>query len=199
MASPKSKAVIGIAVVAILAAGWFFASPLFIDEVVDEAFEFPSPAEVAAMTPAERQVSMDKSMDMASRMPEKLMDEAMPPAQPVVVAAGTFRDADAVHKGAGNATLYALPDGRQLIRFEDFRVTNGPKLVVYLAEHPDPTSAGDVLEGFIKLGDLKGNVGSQNYELPIGTDTSAYGSVVIWCELFDVLFSPAPLQATNDA
>ena len=48
--------------------------------------------------------------------------------------------------------------------------------------------------GFVKLGMLKGNVGNQNYEIPAGTDVAEYGSVIIWCELFDVLFSPAALE-----
>lgn len=199
MASVQSKSIIAVVAVIILAAGWFFVSPLFIDEVVEEAFEFPTPAEVQAMSPAERQASMDKSMEMAAQMPDKSMTEAMPESTPQVLATGMFRDADAVHRGAGDATLYGLPGGEQLIRFENFRVTNGPKLVVYLARHPDPQNADDVLEGFVNLGDLKGNVGSQNYALPAGTDASEYGSVVIWCELFDVLFSPAPLVTPGGA
>ena len=47
--------------------------------------------------------------------------------------------------------------------------------------------------GFVNLGKLKGNVGNQNYEVPDGVDISEYGSVVIRCELFGVLFSPAAL------
>ena len=56
-------------------------------------------------------------------------------------------------------------------------------------------TASDVTDGgFLKLGKLKGNVGNQNYEIPAGTELNDYRSVVIWCELFDVLFSPAPLK-----
>ncbi len=40
------------------------------------------------------------------------------------------------------------------------------------------------------LGKLKGDVGNQNYEIPEDTDISEYNSVVIWCEVFSVLFSP---------
>jgi len=46
-------------------------------------------------------------------------------------------------------------------------------------------------------GQLKGNIGDQNYDIPAGTDLSAYGSVVIWCEMFGVLFSPATLNPTS--
>ncbi|MBT8130884.1 MAG: DM13 domain-containing protein, partial [Gammaproteobacteria bacterium] len=43
---------------------------------------------------------------------------------------------------------------------------------------------------------LKGNVGNQNYEVPLNIRPESYGSVVIWCELFDVLFSSAPMNVT---
>ncbi|MCP4333110.1 MAG: DM13 domain-containing protein, partial [Gammaproteobacteria bacterium] len=46
------------------------------------------------------------------------------------------------------------------------------------------------------LGKLKGNIGNQNYAVPPGTNIAEYQSVVIWCELFGVLFSPAALTQT---
>lgn len=127
------------------------------------------------------------------------MSEPMPAAAPQLIAKGRFVDADAIHKGDGQASLYVLPDGTNVVRFEDFRTTNGPALVVYLAKHPSPTSAADVLDdGFLKLGQLKGNVGNQNYVVPGDIEIADYNSVVIWCELFDVLFSPAALTATAE-
>ena len=54
---------------------------------------------------------------------------------------------------------------------EDFRATNGPDLVVYLAKHPAPRVADDVTGGgFVSLGKLKGNVGNQNYDVPPDVD-----------------------------
>ena len=188
-----------VAVTLLLGGGWFFVSPLFIDEQVDESFDFVlddgsfNIDGVMAMSEEKRLGMMDDIMNAAAAMPDAPADETMP-AEPRVLAAGNFVDADAVHKGSGTASLYALPDGRHVVRFEDFRTTNGPALVVYLATHPSPSSADDVTNGgFINLGKLKGNVGNQNYEIPAGTDVSEYGSVVIWCELFGVLFSPAAL------
>jgi len=205
-----------IVVVLVLAAGWFFVSPLFIDRTVDEALPIavttPDPAdgpatsptdrvpallsreEVLAMTPAEREAAMAKVMEASAARPDTFMDEPMGPSVPVVVASGRFKDADVVHKGSGDATLYALPDGSHLVRFENFRVTNGPALHVYLVEHPDPTEASHVGSAFVDLGRLKGNVGNQNYPIPAGVDVDDYGSVVIWCQLFGVLFSPAALN-----
>lgn len=46
---------------------------------------------------------------------------------------------------------------------------------------------------FLDLGELKGNVGSQNYEIPAGTDLSIYNSVVIYCQPFHVVFATATL------
>ncbi|MEO1204569.1 MAG: DM13 domain-containing protein, partial [Pseudomonadota bacterium] len=184
----------------VAAAGWFFVSPLFIDETVDESFDFVTVEghidmdEVMDMPEAKRTEMRDEIMQAATAAPDREHTDAMPTTGPSVVATGRFVDADAVHKGIGTATLYELPDGRHVVRFEDFRTTNGPALVVYLAKHPMPKSADDVIDGgFLKLGELKGNVGNQNYELPEGTDVDDYGSVVIWCELFDVLFSPAAI------
>jgi hypothetical protein len=194
---------IALALVIVAAAAWFFVSPLFIDETVDEGFDFIATdghvdMDVVMGMSDEKRVEMrDEIMRAATAAPDREHMEAMPAAGPTVVATGQFIDADAVHKGSGTATLYTLPDGRNVVRFEDFRTTNGPALVVYLAKHPNPGAAADVIDsGFLNLGELKGNVGNQNYEIPAGTDISEYGSVVIWCELFDVLFSPAALVSS---
>ncbi|NNL99521.1 MAG: DM13 domain-containing protein [Gammaproteobacteria bacterium] len=121
-------------------------------------------------------------------MPQMPVDDA-----PVLLRRGQFSDVDAVHRGSGDALLYALPDGAHLLRLENFRTSNGPDLHVYLARHPMPARAADVEQGYLDLGKLKGNIGNQNYPVPAGTALEEYGSVVIWCQLFGVLFSPAPL------
>ncbi len=192
---------IAIIVVALLAAAWFFVSPLFIDKAVDESFDYMGADgtvdidKVMAMPEDKRQEMKQEIMDAAAKAPDvEQVDDRLNVA-PKVVAIGQFVDADAVHKGSGTATLYELPDGNSLVRFENFRTTNGPDLVVYLAKHRDPKTAADVTDrGFVSLGKLKGNVGNQNYPIPAGTSLEDYGSVVIWCELFGVLFSPAPLK-----
>ena len=193
-----------VLVVAVLGAAWFFVSPLFIDEVVDEEFDLALPdgslnmAKVMSMPEDERMSMQTDIMATAASAPDRASAEDMPADAPVVVATGEFTDADAIHKGSGRAILYALPDGRHVLRFEDFRTTNGPALVVYLASHPSPASAADVTDqGYLSLGDLKGNVGNQNYPIPADVDVAGYRSVVIWCELFDVLFSPAALEVVE--
>ena len=195
------KALIAVVIVAVLGVAWFLVSPLFIDRTVDEDLDFLTAkghvdmTAVMAIPEPERREHMNEIMDAAASAPDSEMDEAMPDSEPRIIASGQFVDADSVHKGMGTANLYSLPDESHVLRFEDFRTTNGPDLVVYLTRHPSPASASDVSDGgFISLGDLKGNVGNQNYEIPPGTDVSEYNSVVIWCELFGVLFSPAALE-----
>ncbi len=194
------KIVFALIAILLLAVGAYLASPLFFDRTVDEEFTYMTDDgrvdvdAVLAMPEPARGEMRDEIMAAAAAAPEVAADEDMPPSAPIVVARGEFRDADAIHKGSGQAILYALPDGRHVVRFEDFRTTNGPDLVVYLANHPSPVTADDVVDnGYLSLGNLKGNVGNQNYELPADIAVDEYGSVVIWCELFGVLFSPAPL------
>jgi hypothetical protein len=111
------------------------------------------------------------------------------------VAAGDFRDADSVHRGSGKAEIFARGDGSAILRLTEFQVTNGPDLEVWLVAEPNPEKSADVKNStWLALGQLKGNIGDQNYEIPAGTDLTGYGSVVIWCEMFGVLFSPATLS-----
>ena len=107
---------------------------------------------------------------------------------------GTFIHAnpsDPVHYGRGGVTVY--PDLLHL--GPDFEVGPGPKYHVYLvpaAEVTPETAVEDTM--FVDLGRLKAFTGSQNYPIPEGTDLAAFPHVVIWCEQFDVLISPARLQ-----
>lgn len=174
-----------------LGVAWYLLSPLLFDDVVDE--QLPTIAEVSVMAPEEKRRVMDGVMARMAKMDAQEISEAMPEA-PSVKRAGPFNGADALHKAQGLATHYRLVDGSELLRFENFEVTNGPALVVYLVQHPDPKTSADVEAGFISLGPLKGNKGNQNYRLPSGLDVTDYKSAIIWCELFGVLFASAALK-----
>jgi len=116
-------------------------------------------------------------------------------AEAEIVATGAFRNADSAHQGSGMATLVALPGGGHEIQLSEFQVTNGPDLEVWLSAHPDPASSSDVADNqWVGLGQLKGNIGDQAYSVPTDVDISSFQSVVIWCEQFGVLFSPAALS-----
>ncbi|MEE9592135.1 MAG: DM13 domain-containing protein [Thermoplasmata archaeon] len=103
-----------------------------------------------------------------------------------VVATGTFMDGEPGHVSSGEARL--LNDGSgYVLRFENFFVTNGPRLAVYLAASPR-VAAGD-----LDLGPLKASQGSSNYPLPTGVDPHSYHYVIIWCVPFSVQFGFAEL------
>ncbi|MNC84922.1 Electron transfer DM13 [compost metagenome] len=80
----------------------------------------------------------------------------------------------------------------------DFEVGPGPKFHVYLVPEKSviPSTAVEKTM-FVDLGRLKAFKGSQNYPVPEGVDLSKFGSVVIWCEQFGVLISPATLKFQN--
>jgi Electron transfer DM13 len=94
---------------------------------------------------------------------------------------------DGIHNAEGIAREISIEDGKQFIRLENFKVTNGPDLYVYLATDK---SASD----FVNLGKLKANNGNQNYEIPEGTDLTKYDTALIWCKSFSVLFGSADLK-----
>ena len=188
-----------IGLVVVGAVVWYLAAPLFIDDVVEEEFPFevPSAEQLAQMPEAEREQIEAKVMEASAQMPDKVMEEALPEpvvnTEPVAVLQGQFQDADSFHQGSGDAAIYQLPDGSHVLRFENFDVTNGPDLHVVLSGHPAPASHDDLGPDYIDLGQLKGNIGSQNYEIPADVDLSQYQSVVIYCMPFQVVFSTATL------
>jgi len=111
------------------------------------------------------------------------------------VSEGRFVNADGAHKGEGLAQLLTTGGGTSLLRLTDFKVTNGPDLEVWLVQAANPKTSNDVKQSkWVSLGQLKGNIGDQTYVVPQGVDPTKYGSVVIWCEQFGVLFSPAALS-----
>jgi Electron transfer DM13 len=117
----------------------------------------------------------------------------------VLAATGSFvhvNPSDPIHYGQGEVTVY-----RDLVYLEDsFEVGLGPKFHVYLVPARDIVDAVTVSESmFVHLGRLRAFKGSQNYAIPAGINVEAFGSVVIWCEQFGVLISPATLEFATGA
>jgi hypothetical protein len=111
-----------------------------------------------------------------------------------IVARGTFIHADPgdpVHFGAGGVTVYE----NTVFLEPDFKVGPGPKYHVYLVPRAEIRASADVRDTmFVDLGRLRAFEGSQKYAVPAGVDPLRYPSVVIWCEQFSVLISPADLS-----
>jgi hypothetical protein len=111
-----------------------------------------------------------------------------------IVATGGFIHAnpsDPIHHGKGKVSVY-----QDLVHLEsDFEVGPGPKFHVYLVPEKNVTPSTKVAQTmYVDLGRLKAFKGSQNYPVPAGVNLATYGSVVIWCEQFGVLISPAALK-----
>jgi hypothetical protein len=114
-----------------------------------------------------------------------------------VLARGTFIHADPndpIHYGSGSVTVY---EGSVFLE-PDFKVGPGPKFHVYLVPAANIRTSAQVKETmFVDLGRLRSFEGSQKYPIPAGIDIKKYPSVVIWCEQFGVLISPADLKFEN--
>ncbi len=177
--------------------GFFGFHTLFFDEVVDEA-----PPAFTAGPGASGMEGDEIDEEMAEKMSDAMaeggipaeaeVDEA-PMADPLELAEGMFIDRS--HPTRGRAVVLGDAGGQRFVRFEDFVTDNGPDLNVYLSTAPPDAPATDFDEDFVDLGDLKGNVGSQNYEIPTDVDLDRYRTVVIWCVRFGVVFGAAPLDA----
>ena len=115
------------------------------------------------------------------------------------VAAGTFihvNPSDPVHWGKGSVSVYQ----RAVFLEPDFEVGPGPAFHVYLVPKANIRDAAAVKDAmFVDLGGLRAFKGSQRYPSPQGVDIKNYASVIIWCEQFGVLISPADLTVTTAA
>jgi len=194
-------AIIGI-IVAVVVVGGVLASPLFYETEIDEPLpvvldkiepgltltKFSSMDDVPRQTIVEKMPDKVKEMvmDEAENLPTSVsegMDMMGDEQSIIVVKSGNFEGL-AGHYAEGLAKIIEV-DGTTFLRFEDFDVTNGPDLRVYI------TQDGDVKNG-IHLEKLKGSKGNQNYELT-DIDVEQYNSIVIYCQPFGVYFGQAQL------
>lgn len=199
----KKGVIIGI-IVAAAAVGGYLASPLFYDTEVDE----PLPValnEIEEGLTYEKFVQMDEEkrdvlvQNIPPKVEDMIMDKAasmiVPVSEPMdemtkdsesgptILKSGMFEGL-AGHQAQGTAKIIQVSD-QTFLRFENFQVTNGPDLRVYIT--PD----GDVKNG-IHLEKLKGSRGDQNYLLE-NIDVSVYDTVVIYCQPFSAYFGQAEL------
>jgi hypothetical protein len=179
--------------------------PLFVTNVVNEAFPLlpdslrPTYNALTAdqravyETMAAQDVSKAGTM-VGAAIGESVVvpDETMMPDAPQILSMGAFVQIDVIHGAEGTATIYRLSEDSLILRFDNFRATNGPDLHVLLSPAEAPRNFEE-LGSFIDLGSLRGNIGNQNYTLPPELNVSAYKSVVIFCVPFRVVFSTATL------
>lgn len=178
---------------------YFQPQKLFFDERVNEALPGLVTTGVAgtgsdAGTDPEAEAPTAASASETQAAPTAPLDplaaataEAARLGVPVAVTSGAFASLD--HPTAGDAYVVVQPDGSRLLRIEELRTDNGPDLRVVLSTAAVGT--GDY-GNLIELGRLKGNIGSQNYEIPADLDLTTIQSVVLWCERFSAPFGEAP-------
>ena len=116
-----------------------------------------------------------------------------------LVASGTFihvDPSDRVHWGKGGVELHQEADGSLVVLLgEDFEVGPGPAYRVYVKTAAEIASKSDFQDSpGVNIGALRAFKGSQVYEVPPEVAVDEIGSVVIWCERFSVLISPAMLN-----
>jgi hypothetical protein len=211
--------IISAIVIIIGVSAFYLASPLFIsteiDEPLPEGAELSPPSnqlqEFIAMSEEERieagnqmgeqernqimleftrmNTSIDESMAQINQsLLEQQTSQTGNETSNLLLTGSFVGVGDGIHDAQGIAKVIPIESGSNVLRLEDLVVTNGPDLYVYLSTDK---SASD----FVNLGRLKANIGNQNYEVPEGTDLTKYGTVLIWCKAFSVLFGSADLKS----
>ncbi len=181
-----------------VAAGTYFQPwKLFTDTRVEEALP-----QVPETTVAPKDATPDKADEKIAETEEPLSssENATEPddviESPKILAEGKFITHE--HATTGSVKILKYSDGSRILRIENLKTSNGPKLEVWLTDAP-------VIEGldgwrvfddgkFINLGALKGNIGSQNYSIPSAINLDEFSSISIWCERFSVSFGAAALR-----
>lgn len=215
MAIQKRTAIIGLVVAAtVIPLAVYTVSPLFLSKTVNEpapileqinnGLQNESRTQFEQFMAMSEQDRIEKGQQMSITQKDAIMKTAamkegitvneemtqdINSNQALIGFSGVFIGVnDGIHNAEGNVKVINLANGTSsVLRLEDFKSTNGPDLYVYLSTSKSNTD-------FVNLGRLKGNIGNQNYEIPIGTDLSKYDTVLIWCRAFSVLFGSAELK-----
>ncbi|KAA1417027.1 DM13 domain-containing protein [Nocardioides humilatus] len=162
---------------------------LFIDDEVDEADETGQVVATASEGLSQTAFPTDEPSASDSGEPRR-----------VELAAADFIDGE--HGTSGRAILYLRDDGTRYLRLEDLDTSNGPDLHVWITDQRSGGDCGGCFGSwmsyddgrYVELGDLKGNQGSQNYEIPADANLGGMKSVVIWCDQFNVAFGTADIS-----
>lgn len=146
--------------------------PAYDDETVIETLTFEVPTTTTSMAPA-------VVPDASSTSTSTTTTTAAP--QPRAVAGAPLHGID--HDATGTVTVYELPDGAFVVGLEEIDIQPGPDYDVYLVPGADREDKDDG----IRLDDLRGNRGTQYYDVPAGTAvTPGEWTVLVWCQTFAV-------------
>jgi hypothetical protein len=109
-----------------------------------------------------------------------------------IVAQGSFYKLEV--RGEGTAKLYRLPDGKRILRFENFETGENTDLFVWLSELAKPANSAEAIGSpHVEIANLKSTIGNQNYEIPANIPTEKIKSVVIWCQPVQIAYAAVAL------
>ena len=169
--------------------GWASDHDATRDMMMESAINLPEGTVDVENSMAEAKKMMKEASENPTSVSEsmaEMTDTVDDVSEPTVLKTGDFKGADFFHSAEGIAKIIQTGD-QSFLRFENFEVTNGPDLRVYL------TSDGDVKNG-IHLEKLKASSGDQNYSLSDDINVDMYDTVVIYCQPFGVYFGQASMS-----
>ena len=115
---------------------------------------------------------LTRDVELTSSIPENT-----PP-----LATGNFMPTSGI-KVTGSAKIY-LNGNQSEVRLEDFSISSGPDLKVYLSKNDTPTD-------FVNLGNL---TSATVYTIPTQVNVTDYKYVLIHCQQYSHLFAVAQLS-----
>jgi hypothetical protein len=127
------------------------------------------------------------TLDAETSTPTVVVPAPVPaPAAPVRLRSAQFRGIN--HRASGTASIIRQPNGSYVVGLEDIDFEPGPDYRVFVVPG-NVTKPGD---GAIELDKLRGNVGTQFYDVPNGTNpTDGEWTVLVWCRVFAVPIAAA--------
>ena len=126
-------------------------------------------------------VSCEKEGELTS----KSSDSSTISSAAVLKYSGEFSPTSGI-TASGFAKIY-LENNAYTVKLENFGVSDGPDLKVYLSKENTPIN-------IVNLGNFKGN-GNTFYTIPSGINVSEYHYVLIHCQQYNHLFAIAPLTS----
>ena len=164
----SGAAVVALAVVVV---------PAYDNDTVVESF----PAAAATAAPIASPVTTSTTGPEAVAPAVAQPGPASAPGGPQRLRSGPIRGID--HRASGTAAIYRQPDGRYVVGLEDIDIQPGPDYDLYVV----PGENREDTKGGVRLGDLRGNRGTQFYEVPDGVDLeNGPWTVLVWCQTFAV-------------
>lgn len=155
--------------------------PAYQDKTVIETLPVATVATVAgthdSTTTTSTQPEPAPAPAPAAPEPAPVVEEPVP----VALRSGAISGID--HRASGTATIYRQPDGSFTVGLEGIDIQPGPDYDVLVV----PGAGREDKQDETRLGDLKGNKGTQYYAVPAGVSLGdGDWTVLVWCETFDV-------------